>query len=241
MKLPAERPALLVSLPRNDPSLAEKAAEAGADGLKVHINVHHRTSGTSFGSLAAELEPIREILALGLPTGLVIGAQDVMDADEHRAARDLGFDYFDAYASDAPASYVTDCGPVTPMLALGPGDRAAEAVALVARGVKALELSTLEPERYGSPLSMATVARLTAVVAAVDVPVVLPSQHRLCPTDVEILTAAGASAILLGAVVTGTGAGPFGYRIAQFAAAVRSGLYDRSRDRLQPGRAKRPV
>lgn len=241
MKLPAERPALLVSLPRNDPGLAERAADAGADGLKVHINVTHRASGTSFGSLDAELEALKEILALGLPTGLVIGAHDVMDSDDHRAARDLGFDYFDAYATDAPASYVTDCGLVTPMLGLGPGDGAAQAAALVARGVRALQLSTLDSDRYGSPLSMDTLARLSSVVDAVDVPVVLPSQHRLSPADVEVVVAAGASAILLGAVVTGTGAGPFAYRIAQFAAAVKSGLYDRSRDRLQPGRTSRPL
>jgi len=33
-RLLRERPALLVSLPRNDPRLAEAALEAGADGLK---------------------------------------------------------------------------------------------------------------------------------------------------------------------------------------------------------------
>ena len=34
------RPVLLVSLPQNDPDLGKAAVDAGAEGLKVHINLH---------------------------------------------------------------------------------------------------------------------------------------------------------------------------------------------------------
>ncbi|TDD70657.1 hypothetical protein E1262_08325 [Jiangella aurantiaca] len=221
MKLPESRPAIFISLPRNERRLAEQARQAGADGLKVHINVRHRASGTTFGSLADERSRLEEILAVGLPTGLVTGAGGTVSADETVAATAMGFDYFDVYADDAPPDYVRACGAVTPMVALGPGDGKEQARALVERGVRALELSTLEPERYRSRLSLATLARLESVTAAVDVPVVVPSQHALVPSDVALLADAGAAAVLLGAVVVGDDLDDFARRIAPFVASAR--------------------
>ncbi|WP_055479858.1 hypothetical protein [Sphaerimonospora mesophila] len=218
MRLPESRLAVLVSLPRNETGLAEAARQAGADGLKVHTNVRHRASGTSFGSLDAEYERLRDILALGIPTGLVVGAAGSVPVKEMIAAQKMGFDYFDVYAADAPADYVEACGPVTAMAALGPGDGPSQARALVRRGVQALELSTLEPERYGTPLTLATLARLEAVASAADVPVVVPSQHALEPRDLALLRDAGAAAVLLGAVVTGADPVTFGRRIAPYVA-----------------------
>ncbi|MER7368834.1 hypothetical protein, partial [Nonomuraea wenchangensis] len=87
-------------------------------------------------------------------------------------------------------------------------------------GCGALELSTLEPDRYGTPLTLATLARLEAVASAVDVPVIVPSQHALVPDDLASLRDAGAAAVLLGAVVTGADTAEFGARIAPYAAAL---------------------
>ena len=42
---------LIMSLPKNDPALCRAAFEAGADAVKVHINVEHRASGSRFGRL----------------------------------------------------------------------------------------------------------------------------------------------------------------------------------------------
>jgi hypothetical protein len=220
MQLPSSRPAVLVSLPRNDVALALAAQRAGADGLKVHINVQHRASGTTFGALADERDQLAQILAVGLPTGLVAGGSCAVSTSDMVAAQEMGFDYFDVYAADAPATYVEACGEVTPMVALGPGDGAEQARALVSRGVQALELSTLEPERYGTPLSLATLARLETVTDGVDVPVVVPTQHRIQPADVRLLHEAGAAAVLLGAVVTGDDAADLAKRITAFVEAA---------------------
>lgn len=219
MKLPDSRFAVLVSLPANDVELARAARDGGADGLKVHVNVAHRASGTVFGTVSQEAGRLRALLEVGLPTGLVVGAGEVSTA-EMAAARPMGFDYFDAYAGDAPRDYVQACGPVTPMLALGPGDGAGQARALVDRGVQALELSTLEPDRYGSQLSLATLARLEAVVSAVSVPVIVPSQHHLIPADLQHLAEAGAAGVLLGAVVLGKDPAQYPARLEPYVRAA---------------------
>ena len=43
---------VLVSLGRHDIDLAKAAVDAGAFGLKFHLNAYHRASGTTFGSFA---------------------------------------------------------------------------------------------------------------------------------------------------------------------------------------------
>lgn len=41
---------IIVSLPRHDLDLAKAALAGGASAIKVHLNAHHRASGTTFGS-----------------------------------------------------------------------------------------------------------------------------------------------------------------------------------------------
>ncbi|MFY1594839.1 hypothetical protein [Micromonospora sp. WMMD737] len=222
MILPEGRLGVLVSLPHNDVTLAAAARDAAADGLKVHMNIHHRASGTRFGDLDEEGERLREIVSLGLATGLVVGAARTVDPAQTRRAAQLGFDYFDVYAAYANTTYVTDCGPATAMAAIGPNDDVATAAALVAQGIGAIEVSTVDPADYGTPLSLGTLARLTALRAAVDVPLIVPTQHRLVPADLAALAAAGADAVLLGAVVTGTTAPAITAAVAQFRTAAHS-------------------
>ena len=45
---------LIVSLPSNDPAMAQAATGAGADAVKLHMNVTHDASGTRFGSFAED-------------------------------------------------------------------------------------------------------------------------------------------------------------------------------------------
>jgi len=80
--IPDLRPLLIVSLPRNDVTLAVAAKESGAHVLKVHVNVRHLASGTVFGSLPEERPQLEKILALGLPTGLVPGEEQMIAPEE---------------------------------------------------------------------------------------------------------------------------------------------------------------
>src|SRR3989304_4413597 len=83
------------TLPRNDAALAKAAASAGADLLKVHLNVHHRASGTRFGSLEDEEDRLDAILKVGVPTGLVPGEEIMVTREEIPRLRRFAF--LDAY------------------------------------------------------------------------------------------------------------------------------------------------
>lgn len=211
---------LMVSLARNDAELARAAVDAGADALKVHMNVGHRASGNQFGSFAEEQEAFTQILELGVPVGLVIGGEGTVDRDDVRAARTAGFDFFDAYLHHAPGWYVEEAPANGAMVALAhdhPLERAADLAAL---GLAAVEASMAAPEDYGTPLHLDRVADIARLRRLTDLPVVVPSQHALTPDDVGPLHSIGIDALLIGTIVTGAEPNSVGAATAAFRAAV---------------------
>jgi hypothetical protein len=220
MSFLGSRPALLVSLPRNDQVLASAAIDAGADGIKTHVNVHHRASGTSFGSVAEERAELERILELGRPTGLVVGGENEVHRNEIETARAMGFAFFDVYLSHAPAWYVDACAAVPAVVAVSNADPADRVRVLDRLGYSAVEASLAAPAEYGTPLRADRLADYAALAQHAPLPLIIPSQHALSPDDVPSLVAAGADAILIGAVVTGTAPD----RIAEVTAAFRHAI-----------------
>jgi hypothetical protein len=214
------RTRLLVSLPRNEVALARAAADGGADGIKLHVNVEHRASGTVFGPVDAEREAIEEIIALGLPVGVVAGGEGAVQRSEVRALVALGVDFIDAYLHHAPPWYCTEAPADGAMVALSHDDPIERAGALRSLGITAVEASLAAPEQYGSPLHL---GRLTDIVRLREIsglPVVVPTQHAIVPEDVPALVEAGPAALLIGAVVTGTDTEGVGRATTGFRAAI---------------------
>lgn len=53
---------LIASIPENNYEFAKAAWEAGVDAVKVHINVWHRASNNTFGTLEQNHEVFSKIL-----------------------------------------------------------------------------------------------------------------------------------------------------------------------------------
>lgn len=195
---------LLVSLPANSPELARAAVEAGADALKVHINVNHRASGTHFGSLAEEAEALTAIreVAGGRPLGVVAGDHANLPAAEVMGAVGLGFDTISMYAHHLPASWLTIPG-ANFMVAPDYSYSQAEIEALADLPVQLVEASVIHPDGYGQPLTTRDLMKYRQITTWVPKPIVVPSQRRLVPEDVPLLHEAGVRGIMIGAIVTG--------------------------------------
>lgn len=195
---------LVVSLPANDAALAKAALEEGADGLKVHYNVGHRASGNHFGPLDEYIEIFREIRKqfdgpLGVvPSGSVEGARR---EDIGRLA-ELGFDFFSIYAHHLPSFMLGELG-MDRTFAIN--EQYDLSIVKSARyyGFTALEASIIPGTEYGTPLCFADVLKYRYLVEQAQVPVMVPSQRKLIPEDVEPLRDTGVKAIMLGAIVTG--------------------------------------
>jgi putative N-acetylmannosamine-6-phosphate epimerase len=220
LKIMKKRFALVVSLPRNLPSLARAARDAGADALKVHINVHHRASGTTFGSWNAEKENIERIITeSGIPVGIVPGAETLPTWTELHEIIASGIDLIDLYAHHMPTSWLALDG-ASRMVAMDDSHPLDLAKSLERLGADIIEAAVVPHEGYGDTLSVLDLAIYRELSSYTDLPILVPSQRRIVPGDLRFLKRAGASGVMIGAVVTGlTEEG-----IAEATAAFRSAL-----------------
>lgn len=198
---------LLVSLPRNDVELARAALRGGAQGLKVHLNVEHFASGTRFGSWQEERETLAQIVEIareqGASVGVVPGANGAFASpDDFGGLAQIGIDYFDAYPFDCPA-WALSQSDLDVMMAAFHGYDLAEFAGMESLGMTLCEASILSHDDYGKALTAQDVARYAALVKALTVPVIVPSQKKIEPGDVAALRASGARGLLIGAIVTG--------------------------------------
>ena len=201
-----DRPVLVVSLPRNEVQFAEAAQAGGADAVKVHINVHHHASGTVFGSLREEQEALEAIVQVGLPVGIVPGADTAMASpDDMQKLDQMGIDFFDAYVHQMPAAMLQIETQMSRMIALSHRQRrAAFSLGPCAAWCDLIEASIIEPDGYGQPLTVADLCDCAAICTAYpDIPVLVPTQRRIMPDELPILTNCGIRGIIIGAVVTG--------------------------------------
>ncbi|MBI4871621.1 MAG: hypothetical protein HY814_08635 [Candidatus Riflebacteria bacterium] len=197
---------LIVSLPRNDPQLARAVIDEGASALKVHLNCHHRASGTKFGSFAQERHKLEEISSIARDAkchmGIMPGAERCATREELEILGGLGFEFFDIYAGDLPAQLLT-MSKLRRVLAFGPDYDLEEIRTLKDLGVDALEASIIPPEGYGLPLTARDLCRYRSLVTASKLPVIVPTQRKITLDDLSLLREAGISSLMIGAVVTG--------------------------------------
>ncbi len=217
----SRRGLLIVSLPRNDMALARAAADAGADLLKVHINVHHRASGTRFGSLDDEEENLNEVLAVGLPTGLVPGEEAMVTFDELLRLRRFAF--LDAYINRLPL-FLYDVGvPVIPAI---PHDYPPDALgALGALPGEWLEAALVPPQGYGLDPVAEDLVALAGLGQLARRHMIVPTQRKIRPEDLgRYFAIPDVWAIMIGVVVTGRTARRIGRATASFRRAL-DGLF----------------
>ncbi|MDI7246746.1 MAG: hypothetical protein QME92_04655 [Bacillota bacterium] len=196
---------LVASLPTNDCDLAKAALDGGAEVIKVHINVHHRASGTLFGSLDEErdrLTGILEVCGGRAPVGIVPGGSPVVEALLVETLRDMGFDFISAYAHHLSPDCL-DVDGIGKMVAAHFSYTAGDVATLAAMGFDVFEASVMHPETYGQRMSLKDLAAYKHICDTVSQPVVIPTQCAVRPEEVRQLAAAGARAIMVGAVVTG--------------------------------------
>jgi hypothetical protein len=196
---------LIASLPRNDPDLAQAALDAGADVLKVHVNLHHHASQTHFGSLEDERPALERILRIweGRICGIVPGADPNLDPGTLVRLYEMGFGFFSLYLHHAPVGLLPPPEKIERMLALAYSDGP-----LIIEGIKKLpvqvvELSMLDPDTYGQPLTYHDLAQYAVISRAVYQPTVVPTQHNIPPTAIPELLDAGVSGLMLGVIAAG--------------------------------------
>lgn len=196
---------LIASLPRNDVRLAKIALGAGADAVKIHINVHHHASNTHFGNLAEERGNLEAILKIwkGKLTGIMPYAAPVNDPETFITLADMGFDFYSQYLSHAIPGCISSLERVARMWALAVGDPFELASGLDNMPMQVCELSILDGDTYGQPFTYHDIALYAAIRTKTNLPLVVPSQHLITPESVPDLIHIGVEGLMIGAVVAG--------------------------------------
>lgn len=205
--LRSERPTLCVSLIRNDARLAKEVQSAGADGIKVHINLDHPYAKVRLGSFEQEAEALAELLAaVDVPVGIVPRGAPGTSVEEVESYAEFGFGFVDLYAHVMNAALLAV--PGIEKWAAPKGHFTAPMLRALATtsGVDVIEASFLPPAEFGAPLSVEDLACLRAGLAAIDgaAPLVLPTDRRLTVEDLPVLIDNGVGNFLIGFAVTGS-------------------------------------
>ncbi|KKB13346.1 hypothetical protein VE25_02505 [Devosia geojensis] len=192
---------VIVSLPRHDLDLAKAALDGGAFALKTHLNAFHRATGTTFGSFAEERPFFERLAKLGCPLLVMAGQETVPTSAEMEALAELGFEGFNVYIDHLQPHLLRS--RLRPMPALSSISTMQDVIEIAAVPDCIIEASIMPFERYRTAMTVADLERYRAIVAAADVPVIVPSQLALTPGDLAQLRESGVAAPLLGAIVTG--------------------------------------
>lgn len=224
---------LIVSLPRNDIKLAKAAAAAGANGIKVHMNVEHNASKTSFGSFAEEADTVLKIIeAVDIPVGLMPGAAPdrLPTQGELEQLIDAGLNFVDIYTHHMPLWFIEL--PCKLIVAFNEFDGLTEPPYYTTHfywppdspgnRIFMAEASIFPPEQYGTPFTYADLRRLRILQEYVDVPLLVPTQKHITPGDAVWLKRSGTGGLMIGAVVTGTDAGSISKATAAYRKAIDS-------------------
>ncbi len=197
---------LIASLPRNDAELARAVQDAGADAVKIHMNVHHHASNTTFGSLDEEREKLTAILKVseGKLTGIMPFAAPVNAPDTLKELSDMGFDFYSQYLAHAVSGCFPSPEKTARMLALAVDDPIELAAGLDRLPIEVCELSIMDGNTYGQPFTYHDLLRYAAVRGKTTKPLVVPSQHLITPESVSDLIEIGIEGLMIGAVVAGS-------------------------------------
>lgn len=194
---------LVVSLPENNYEMAKAAYEAGAQALKMHINVHHRASGNDFGNFQSGKELFKRIVEdFNVPLGIVPGGEEAFATkEEMKELEDMGVDFYSAYYHHIPA-HMAETKKLTRMVAIDNNYND-----IILRGIEnspmeVLEASIMPGESYGQPLYFRDLMQYSAIASTISKPVLVPTQKKIKPEEIKLLHEVGVKAIMIGAVVT---------------------------------------
>lgn len=142
---------VIVSLARHDLDLAKAAMDGGAGAIKVHLNAHHRASGTNFGSFAEKRPFLEDLAKLGAPMLVMAGQETVPTSEEMDTLADLGFEGLNVYV-DHLQPHLLD-SRLRPMPALSATSSDADITGLAAIPGAMIEASIMDFAGYGTPLT----------------------------------------------------------------------------------------
>ena len=189
---------LVVALPQNDTELAEAAVKGGADALQLHINTH------GFGDFAEEKENLAKVIkAVKVPVGIMTGDKKQAGRKEMEKMVKMGADFFNIDMENMPEYAAKVKGP-SKIIALGPRFTIDLVLGVQKYNAEAVDATIIPAAGWGKNLLVGDLQNYISIVLSAGIPVIVPTEKRIHPSEVAIISDAGAKGILLTPLITGT-------------------------------------
>jgi phosphoribosylanthranilate isomerase len=190
---------LIVALPENDPEMAEAAVRGGADTLQLHINISH------FKTFYEEKKNLKEIMEnTVIPVGIVPGLDVTADKDEMDEMKKMGFDFFNIDLEKVPP-FMMKLKGISKVLALN-DQHTLDKLMASDHKADALDAAIIPASGKGKNLVVGDLQNYISIILSAGIPVIIPTQRNIRPSEVAIISDTGAKGLLLTSVVTGSSA-----------------------------------
>ncbi|OGC25488.1 hypothetical protein A2291_03295 [candidate division WOR-1 bacterium RIFOXYB2_FULL_42_35] len=205
---------LIIALPKNDLELAEAAVRGGADALQFHVNI------TGFAGFAEEKENLQALVRqIKVPLGLSFGYNAETSEAEIKEIKKLGFDFFSVRMKLLP-DYLRKIRGIGRIVTLHSDFIFEDLVNLDKIGADALDAAIVPSHGQGKDMVVGDLQNYISIVLAAGVPVIIPTQKDIRPSEVPIVADTGAKGLLLTPVVTGTTAQHIEKNVREFRVAA---------------------
>ncbi|MEA3492839.1 MAG: hypothetical protein U9R38_00465 [Candidatus Margulisiibacteriota bacterium] len=205
---------LMVALPKNDKAMAEAAIAGGVDALQLHINTSY------FKTFYEEKDDLVKIVKDSvIPVGIVPGQEVHADEDEMEEIKKLGFDFFNIDANIVPPFMVKLKG-ISRVLALNSKYTLDTLMQSLVKKPEAIDAAIVPAAGKGKHLIVGDLQHYISVVLSAGVPVIVPTQRQIRPSEVAIISDTGAKGLMLTSIVTGDTPSKVEKTVREFRAAV---------------------
>lgn len=205
---------LIAALPKNDPELAKAAITGGADALQLHLNVK------GFGNFKQEKANLEEIIGLAnIPVGIMPGNKKQASEKEIQEIIAMGFDFVNMKRENLPPYYSKIKG-VSKIMGLGNRFTIDLVLGIGKHGADALDAAIIPVSEYGKDLVVGDLQNYISIVISAGIPVIIPTQRLIRPSEAAIISDTGAKGLLLTPVVLGTTAKHIEKNVREFRVAV---------------------
>ena len=207
------RMTLMVALPENDPEMAEAAVSGGADALQLHLNLSH------FKTFYEEKKNLKEIMEnTVIPVGIVPGLDVTADKGEMEEMKKMGFDFFNMDMEKVP-SFMMNLKGISKVLALN-DQHTLDKLMASDHKADALDAAIIPTSGKGKDLVVGDLQNYISIILSAGIPVIIPTQRNIRPSEVAIISDTGAKGLLLTSVVTGATARDIEKAVKEYRVAV---------------------
>ncbi len=197
---------VIVTLPENSLELAQAALDGGADALQLIVKDDLKTAEKIIAKVKA-------------PVGLSIGPKVAANEAKLAELSKWGADYLSVDIKSF-SSFSAKAKKITKVLALNEQFSYDELIEISRLGAEAIDAAIIPLVGVGKEMVVGDLQNYISIVLSAGVPVIIPTQRCLKPSEVAIISDTGAKGLLLTPVVTGCSAEHLRKNIGEFKLAA---------------------